>query len=136
MSTEEKDIEFIKRYLHFELSEEELTSFDQRVNTDPEFASKVMRYQDSDHIVTKAFKTPSQKERSEQWKTMLHPEKDHSKTKNISWRWLGSVAAVVLALFGLWQLLDTSQKPDIAKLIEASWNKKIGLDYNSSLKTF
>jgi len=130
MSTEEKDIQLIEKYLHFEMNEEELAFFDNKVASDPEFAELVLLYKESDLMVSRAHEGPSDKNRIKEWKTLF--DKDTTpKSKTISWRWIGGIAAGILLLFGVWEINDYLSKPDFSELLMASWNQNIGLDYDN-----
>jgi len=131
MNSKEKDFERIEKYFHFEMDEDELALFDQRIHTNAQLAQLVQVYKESDSIVSQIYKGASEKDRTQQWRTLLNENTD-SKTRNIQWRWIASIAASLLVLIGLWKINEYRSKPNLSQLIAASWNQHIGLDYNTT----
>ncbi len=129
MSAADKDIEFIERFFNLELSEEELQVFEERIDTEPDFAAKLDTYKESIDLVEEKHATQNEKLRSNRWKQILIEKEKETKVININWKWIGGIAAsLVLAFFG-WQYTNHNQHQDLDVLIADSWSKNIGLDY-------
>ncbi len=128
MSSIDKDIIYIERYFNLELSDEELVEFEERIESDPGFANKLDIYQESINLVEKKYTSNSEKIRLEKWRAITNEGKG-SKTITLHWKWIAGIAAsVVMAFFG-WQYTSNTKQQSLATITQASWDKKIGLDY-------
>jgi len=133
MNKEEKDITFIVRYMNFQLSEKELIAFEERMKTDEAFVEKVALYEVSEDTVRESFYTDKENERLQKWQIILEQKKNSilPNTNNIPWKWIGGIAAGFLLIISLWHINRPLQKSELTALLEDSWNKKVGLDFNA-----
>ncbi len=128
MSTTDKDIEYIEKFFNLELSEDELSVFETRLENEPEFAQKLKNYRLSVDLVEEKYTSDLEKVREEKWRAIVNEEKD-PKIIKLNWKWIVGVAASFLLLFFGWQYTENTKQVDLAKIAQDSWDKKIGLDY-------
>ncbi|WP_282089706.1 tetratricopeptide repeat protein [Aquimarina algiphila] len=128
MSTTDKDIEYIEKFFNLELSEDELSVFEARLEKEPEFAQKLKNYRLSIDLVEKEYTSDTEKTREEKWRAIVKEEKD-PKIIKLNWKWIVGLAASFLLLFFGWQYIENTKQLDLAALTQDSWDKKIGLDY-------
>ncbi len=128
MSTTDKDIEYIEKFFNLELSEDELSVFEARLENEPEFAQKLKNYRFSVDLVEEKYTSDLEKVREEKWRTIVNEKKD-PKIITLNWKWIVGVAASFLLLFFGWQYTENTKQVDLAKITQDSWDKKIGLDY-------
>ncbi len=129
MRDQEEDIKLITRFFDLGLSEEELTAFEKRMEQDPEFKNKVQTYQDAHSIVQNKYHDKTEKSRIKKWENLLDKQEDVTSSKGISWKWIGSIAALFAIVFSVWQITSVFQEPNMDQLIAASWDKNVGLGY-------
>lgn len=129
MSFVDKDIIYIERYFNLELSDEELVEFEKRIENDITFASKLYAYQESINLVESKYTSEIEKARLKGWKKIITKNDKESKVIPLYWKWIAGVAASFLLLFFGWQYSQNTKQVDLAKIVEDSWDKKIGLDY-------
>lgn len=127
MNSNDKDIALIRKYFDLALSEEELSSIEDRIQSDPVFASKIEAYQQSIHIVNQKYKDRSLERRTETWRNLIKGQDTSSKSFG-KWQWAASIAAGFLILISVWYFND-SNDVDYNTLAKKAWSKKVGFDY-------
>lgn len=125
MNDKEKDLEDIVRYFELKLSETELQEFETRLLNDPEFLKKLIIYKNSIDFVEQSYNTEEHITRINKWKALINQKKKNT----YIWAW-SSVAALLILFFGL-LIIKQKKQSDFDTVLKDSWNKKIGLDYNS-----
>ncbi len=131
MKDQEKDKIYITRFFDLDLSRDELITFERRITEDLEFKQKVDAYEEAESFINKKYLTNEELVRSNKWKNLSNKHMGSENSKNISWKWIGSIAAGFILLFSIWQINTSLQEPDMNQLIADSWNKKVGLDFNA-----
>ncbi|MCK8524362.1 hypothetical protein M0D21_22480 [Aquimarina sp. D1M17] len=128
MSKENKDLKLIEAYFELSLSDEELIAFEERIESDPEFARKLYIYEESLELVEKRHPSVLENPEINEWKKILDDQKG-SQTKVVPiWKWIGGTAAAIAVIFFVWQN-DKLNTPDMTIALQEAWNKEIGLDY-------
>ncbi|GAA4277410.1 tetratricopeptide repeat protein [Aquimarina mytili] len=128
MSDIDKDIEFIERFFNLELSDDELSVFEARIDVEPEFARKLDAYKESVDLVAQKYASSTDKDRIKDWQKLIDA-KNNSRVIGLPWKWIGGIAASLVLIFYGWQYNKNMNQQDLANIIQESWDKKIGLDY-------
>ncbi|MEW7292974.1 tetratricopeptide repeat protein [Aquimarina sp. 2304DJ70-9] len=128
MSSIDKDIVYIERFFNLELSEDELLVFEARIDVEPDFARKLDAYKESMDLVEKKYISNSEKARVEKWRVIVNDEKD-AKIITPYWKWIAGIAASIVLIFFGWRYSSNTKQQNLATITQASWDKKIGLDY-------
>jgi len=129
MMDREEDIKLITRFFNLDLSEEEFVTFEKRMLQDLAFQSKVNTYKMATSIVADEFKDKKEQPRINKWKNLLDEQETRKSSKNISWKWIGGIAAAVAIVLSIWKGSDMFQQPKMDQLIATSWDKNVGLGY-------
>lgn len=96
-----KDFILIERYFKFQLSEEELSTFEQLMKDDAVFANLVYKYHASQKSATEFYTAEEEKKRKADWRNLLEQDEQHEKNKNTIIYLKRLVAAVVVILLGV-----------------------------------
>lgn len=122
------DISLIERYFNLDLSEKEIDEFDQRLQIDPEFASKVNSYHSSIALVDQSYPDQDNRQRHNKWSKLIN--NDNPSSKNKSQLWLIGIAASIIVICTTWYYTSISQPNNIKVLTEKAWAKHVGFsDY-------
>lgn len=124
-SQEEKDFELILAYFDAQLSQEEMSSFENRLMDDVDFAEKVELYAKSIAIVDEIHPESEEQLRKKEWKELLQSE-PKSQMKSMSW--IVRIAAVFIVGMSTVFYFYNSE-PDSGQLLEKAWEKEVGLDF-------
>ncbi|MDY8136934.1 tetratricopeptide repeat protein [Aquimarina sp. 2201CG5-10] len=125
----DKDILLITRYFDLDLSEKEMKEFDQKLQHDSIFASKVNKYQNSIDLVNKSYRNTDQEARNKKWKELITETQTSNNT--VYWKWIAGIAATIVLLVSFWYFQPSLQKNDLDELTKQAWNKKVGFsDYS------
>lgn len=135
MKTQEKDTIFITRFFDLDLSDSELATFEKRMSKDIAFRQKVNAYEEASTLIYTKYPNKKKLARSDHWKKLSNKHIGPRDSKKNPWRWIGGIAAGLVLLFSIWQLNTIVQPPDMDQLIADSWNKKVGLDFNTIRST-
>lgn len=120
-----KDLNIMERYFDFDLSEQELQEFNERVKSDPDFAEKVSQYEFALTFTEKIYKTESESTlKKEQFKSLLNQAnpKGNSAAKdsqpeakvvpiNYKKYWFAAAASIALLLMAVWLFSPSAQNP-------------------------
>ncbi|KAA1244781.1 tol-pal system YbgF family protein [Aquimarina sp. RZ0] len=126
----DKDTALINKIVDLALSDTELSALKERLYLDPDFKKKVSCYLESEAIVNQHYETAQNHEQIATWKEILDIEITSTRKKN-TWKWIGGIAASFLLFFGILQTSLNIKNPELTVILKESWNKKIGLDYNT-----
>ncbi len=126
----EKDRLLIERYFDLDLSDKELSEFEERLAIDADFDKKFRNYQKSITIVNRTYASDKEKERLSNWREIV--DNQNAKTKKIpnSLRWVVGIAASLVLIFFGWQYSSVYlQNKKLIAITQESWDKNIGLGY-------
>lgn len=128
---QDKDINLIVRFFDLDLSDKELETFEKRLENDIEFREKFETYQSANTLVNKEYLDKDKQARIAEMKTILNAKKTTKPTKNIPWKWLSGIAASFFIALFIYQYTSDCKQPDLNNIIVQSWDKKVGLDFNT-----
>jgi tetratricopeptide (TPR) repeat protein len=117
---QQKDFELISRFHEFELTEEELQAFEQRLENDPVFQQRFRLYGEVDQQVDAQFSGTN----TEEFRKVLrdHPKEKTKVRKLFSRQQWGMAASIALLLVaGLWWMLSPSVMKDPVALADYYW---------------
>lgn len=131
MTDSEKDSVLIERFLDFNLSDEELTAFEERLSKDLKFENEFQTYLAAHYVVNDFSISDKEQLRKQQWNNILNKKELTQAQKNIPWHWIGGIAAGFILLFSIWKTNQIVQEPNMSVLLNQAWEKEVGLDYTS-----
>lgn len=104
-TTMSNDIQFIQRYYQFDLSEEELNDFKNRMDSDEAFADLVLQYHSSQKTAADFYQSEEDQNRTANWESVIKGETPSEIKKPTGFSYPWRIAATLLALIGISSLL-------------------------------
>lgn len=118
--THEADYQLIERFLNFELNEQELIAFDQRMENDETFRKRFYRYQEMEKMVTEQFLGNHSNTEQHTNTPKQIPPKVAKRASLV--RWVGIAASILVVAIMGWFLYPSDPILSLSQLAASYWS--------------